>query len=260
MDQPLTMARCMHYYSRADQQPDYTNLPRPWFSLGYMAAGSAVFFCNDRETRWQTGEMIFVPLECRYHARYDGVPHSEFYTLHFHFRPYAEPIGNRTFPLQALPAPRDALRHLQAILAGQTDPARALQTLGHIYTLLGDVFPLLSREETPPVHPQIWPAVSYISSHYAQHITIEELAALCHMSVSNFHNRFRQEMKLPPIAFKNKLCISQAARILGSERDASIEEISSKLGFESSAYFRRVFRQYTGYSPREFRNRALNEL
>jgi AraC-like DNA-binding protein len=67
-------------------------------------------------------------------------------------------------------------------------------------------------------------------------------------------------MKLSPIAYKNQLCIDQAAQILLSGSKKSIEEISSELGFESATYFRRVFKQYTGISPRMFRQNAKDSL
>ncbi len=47
--------------------------------------------------------------------------------------------------------------------------------------------------------------------------------------------------------------ISRAQRILSDPPDASIEEISERLGFETAIYFRRLFKAQTGKTPCEYR-------
>ena len=46
-----------------------------------------------------------------------------------------------------------------------------------------------------------------------------------------------------------------AEQLLTTGPDLSIEEVSGMTGFESSTYFRRIFKQHTGLSPREYRRR-----
>ena len=42
-----------------------------------------------------------------------------------------------------------------------------------------------------------------------------------------------------------------------NDSDLSIENISEQVGFESAAYFRRVFKKVTGKSPREYRKTSM---
>lgn len=58
---------------------------------------------------------------------------------------------------------------------------------------------------------------------------------------------------MTPIEYKNNLCIKYAITQLASTEKKSIEEISAKIGFESSTYFRRVFKDITKRTPREYR-------
>ena len=49
-------------------------------------------------------------------------------------------------------------------------------------------------------------------------------------------------------------CAVVAAALLISRPEDTVEQISDACGFESSAYFRRVFKKHTGASPREYRS------
>lgn len=79
------------------------------------------------------------------------------------------------------------------------------------------------------------------------------LAESCNMSVSNFYMLFKKFKNSTPIEYRNHTCISRAMRILKSDRQISIEEISFKAGFASAEYFRRLFKTITGKTPREYR-------
>ena len=58
---------------------------------------------------------------------------------------------------------------------------------------------------------------------------------------------------MSPIAYKHRVAVTAAEQLLASDDALSIEEVSDWVGFESSAYFRRVFRSLVGCSPRDYR-------
>ncbi|MDD6683668.1 MAG: AraC family transcriptional regulator [Clostridiales bacterium] len=260
MDQPLKTFDCKKFRTPYDTIQDFSHQPRPTYCLAYLFSGSTDFIQEERCVHVRQGEMIFIPFEDCYYSHWLGNPDTQYCTLFFNFRPFSAPFRDHLFPLQRIIPTASMIEKQLFILENNKKADQALSVLGAVYSLLGELYPLLKKREAPSVHAQIWPAVSYLCTHYTENITIEELAQMCHMSVSNFHNRFKQEMKLSPIAYKNQLCIDQAAQILLSSAKKSIEEISSELGFESSTYFRRVFKQYTGLSPRIFRQNARDSL
>ena len=53
------------------------------------------------------------------------------------------------------------------------------------------------------------------------------------------------------------LKIDKAKQMLREEQ-ISISDISESLGFDTPQYFSRMFRRYTGTSPRDFRNSVLS--
>ena len=82
---------------------------------------------------------------------------------------------------------------------------------------------------------------------------IEELAKLAHMSIPNFYRCFKRDTGVSPLKYKNNALIKAAIKLLSDNRNMSIEEISIKLGFESTAYFRRLFKQTVGKTPSAYK-------
>lgn len=78
------------------------------------------------------------------------------------------------------------------------------------------------------------------------------------MSVPNFYRRFKTDVGISPLKYKNNALITAAIRLLSDKRDMSIEEISIKLGFKSTTYFRRLFKQTVGKTPSEYRKTDIS--
>ena len=55
---------------------------------------------------------------------------------------------------------------------------------------------------------------------------------------------------------QRQIILCERAVELLTTTDRPIEEISTALGFSSSAYFRKVMREHTGMTPREIRKNA----
>ncbi|MBQ8508726.1 MAG: helix-turn-helix transcriptional regulator [Clostridia bacterium] len=125
--------------------------------------------------------------------------------------------------------------------------------MSRFYAILGQVSPDFDGCELPPPDPVISRAVSYIEANCRRAITIDELSALCNLSRSHLFSRFKQVTGCTPIEYKHRAMVQRAQRLLIDEPSLSIEEVSERTGFESAAYFRRVFHAVTGLPPRDYR-------
>ena len=96
-------------------------------------------------------------------------------------------------------------------------------------------------------------AVFYIKDHYQEQITVADLAALSHMSVSNFYVAFKKVAKCSPIAYLNNFRLSLAAEAL-SNTDLKVHLISESVGIKDSVYFNKLFKKTYHISPSEYRN------
>lgn len=95
---------------------------------------------------------------------------------------------------------------------------------------------------------------SYMEKHYAQKISLSDLAAAANISRSEATRCFRAGMGTTPMEALNEYRLSKAMAQIVSTAEP-IMDIALENGFESSGYFSRVFKKRYGMSPRQARNR-----
>ena len=101
-------------------------------------------------------------------------------------------------------------------------------------------------------------AIEYILLHIWENITLEEVAAHCHMSVSYFSKIFKGQTGLSVYAFIKKVKMEQSAMKLKMEANRSITEIGEDYGYSASNYSS-AFSQYHKKAPSAFRNELPGE-
>ena len=100
--------------------------------------------------------------------------------------------------------------------------------------------------------PDIETAVKYITANYALPITLESVAESISLSPTYLSRKFARVMGLTFKEYVNYIRIKQAAQML-LITDDSITSIATACGFNSSNYFKDIFRRTNGLSPREYR-------
>jgi AraC-like DNA-binding protein len=98
------------------------------------------------------------------------------------------------------------------------------------------------------------PAVDYLNGHFNESITIESVAAMVHLSTSQFQRRFRALFQTSPIQYLLQLRIDSACQQL-QRTDASIGSIAMENGFYDQSAFCRQFQKRVGLTPRQYRTR-----
>ena len=96
-------------------------------------------------------------------------------------------------------------------------------------------------------------AIQHINRYCDQSLTLDDYAAMCHMSKYHFLRVFKAVTGVPPLEYRNRIRIGHAKELLKNSY-FSVSEIASSLGYASLAYFSAAFRKATGLSPRSYRN------
>ncbi|MBP5234163.1 MAG: helix-turn-helix transcriptional regulator, partial [Planctomycetes bacterium] len=102
---------------------------------------------------------------------------------------------------------------------------------------------------------RVLPAINHISEHFADDVTVEDLAALCHASVANFRKLFHRALGCAPQPYLIRVRLNVALSMLRDTAD-SILDISDACGFRSLSNFNRQFWARFGASPRAARAAA----
>jgi AraC-like DNA-binding protein len=83
----------------------------------------------------------------------------------------------------------------------------------------------------------------------------EQAAQELNVGYSWFRKRFKSYTGLPPGQYYLQLKIEKAKEFL-TNGNMRIKEISSELNFDSNLYFSKIFKEKTGFSPTDYRNRT----
>jgi transcriptional regulator GlxA family with amidase domain len=97
-------------------------------------------------------------------------------------------------------------------------------------------------------------AQQWLSEHFSVANPVDEMIKRSKLAERTFKRRFASATGLTPIAYVQRLRIEDAKRRL-ERTDASVDEISWRVGYEDPAFFRRLFKRTTGLAPGAYRKR-----
>lgn len=101
-------------------------------------------------------------------------------------------------------------------------------------------------------------AIRFIEEHYADSISLDDIAASIHVSKSECCRCIRRCMKMTPFEYLMKYRIFVAAGLLCDEdSNDSVATLASKVGFNSSSYFNKLFKKYMNCTPTQYKTRHL---
>ena len=97
---------------------------------------------------------------------------------------------------------------------------------------------------------EIYEANSWIKQNYRQDFRVEELAKQWNMSVSQFHQKFKNAVGMGPLQCQKRLRLTESRRLILDE-GKNVTEAALDVGYESLSQFAREYRKMFGNSPSE---------
>ena len=104
-------------------------------------------------------------------------------------------------------------------------------------------------------HDVVKAAKHFIEENIERRISLKQIADYVGLSVSNFSKKFKQDTDESPMAYINTKKMERACTFLANT-DMLINQVSYKVGISDALYFSRMFSQYAGMSPTEYRHNA----
>jgi len=95
-----------------------------------------------------------------------------------------------------------------------------------------------------------------VETHVTQPITVEELAFLCHMSVSTFQRKFAAIYGQSPQKWLLHQRMQHAAALLHYQHQQP-SDVYQQVGYESHSSFSEAFKRTFGVSPKAFKQQRL---
>ena len=91
-------------------------------------------------------------------------------------------------------------------------------------------------------------ATDWLKTHLDKPIVIADLASQCGMSISGFHQHFKEVTQLSPLQYQKQLRLMEARRLI-IINDSQISQIAMQVGYESPSQFSREYKRLFGNSP-----------
>jgi two-component system response regulator YesN len=94
----------------------------------------------------------------------------------------------------------------------------------------------------------------YLDQHFAEKFTVEELAEQIPMSSSHLMTLFKQSTGKTVWSYLMEVRMHKA-KLLLLDQKLKVYEIANQVGYENGEHFTRLFKDYFGVTPKEYRKR-----
>ena len=147
----------------------------------------------------------------------------------------------------------EEIRRISTANATAAAPLRTLSSFAAIWAALYDHVMRDPPAQTAPGNELtiVRNMLAFIQSHYAERITLAQIAAAGAIGQSKCCKLFQRYLRQTPNAYLTQFRLSKSVELLRS--DLSITEIAYATGFGSSSYYAETFRRYMGQPPSAYR-------
>lgn len=123
---------------------------------------------------------------------------------------------------------------------------------GKVIGIAGVMRDFAQTESLLKPYQELEQVLSYVLERFAERISIEDLAGLVHLSVSQFDRKFKRLLGMTPQQYLLRVRINAASQAL-LHSDRTIAAIADETGFYDQSSFTKQFVRHTGMTPRDFR-------
>lgn len=131
-----------------------------------------------------------------------------------------------------------------------TDVLKAISYIYSFFAILSEKY--VDKEEKKNNFDKIKKALEYIDENFSGDISVSELADVLGLSYSRFYHLFKEVVGKSLTTYITGVRISKAQDMLLIP-SLSIQEIAINCGFNSAAYFTKVFKDELSVTPKEYR-------
>jgi AraC-like DNA-binding protein len=161
----------------------------------------------------------------------------------------AQAFGDLRFQNNVLPGKKLG-RRWAALHRRMMSGAQDLEIEGHFFALLGEILELagsVDEAARPPEQAKVALARAFLDMHFAEPVSLNDLAA--HVGLSPYHllRSFRDQVGITPGAYQIQLRVLEARRRL--REGAPIADTATDLGFADQSHLSRHFQRIMGTSP-----------
>lgn len=126
-----------------------------------------------------------------------------------------------------------------------------MMSIGILYELIALFYTDYVGKSEKKTNRRLLVAKEYIDRNFDKQITLEKLAYLSDMSVTNFRREWSRRYGVTPLKYRDSLRLQYAKEYLNCGY-YSVTEVARRCGFDDVSYFVRFFNKKTGTTPGQY--------
>ena len=225
---------------------------RNYDSLSIRIDGSGYFETKDSSYTAKTGDILYLPKNVHYHQKTHGETVLAIHFINYSFR------NKSTIEMISVEDKEYVINIVENMYKEWKEKKQGYRykCISLLYSLLYFLNCQLHDNMIDAVSSdgKLKKALDYIHAHFRhEQISIPKLAAMCTVSETYFRKQFKTIYSVSPTKYILNLRLEYSSQLIRS-RLYSISEVSEMSGFNDVKYFRKLFKKYFHYTPREFQN------
>ena len=229
--------------------------------LQYVVNGGAEPLCNLQSAPLKKGDILFVNSK-ELHTGNVAPVRGEFYCFHINKEFFSNRVGSEYIVFENIIRDEECAKILdEAVKCAKNDSFQLRVRMGR---LLYSFFELCSERYVKATLDgadftkhfkrvdKFNDMVKYIEEHYAEALSVQEIAEKFYVTPSYFAHFFKKRSGKSVIQYLNEVRLLKARLVLEQE-DTPISEVALQVGFDDINYFSRKFKQAIGKTPTEYR-------
>jgi AraC-like DNA-binding protein len=263
LNSPFYQLFALGFEKITDHSYDWNGLKRmdgPLLLFQYTISGNGIIEILDKTYNVEPGFafLIDIPGPHRYYLP-ESSDSWEFYFILFrpqHILEQWTELIKQLGPVPYIPIESAIIHYLREVFhaASNNRISDGYIASAIVYQFVMELFRFChaSKKEKHAWPEKIQLAADNMESNYAHLQSLEEIARHIGLSKYHFTRSFTKATGLTPIAYLTKIRIVKSIEYL-RQTHLSIGEIAKMIGYANGSYFTKVFRQWVGFPPGEFR-------
>lgn len=239
----------MFSFNKCRHSDNYAINGLPINYIIYLVKGSAKFVSNQGTFFLNENEFFYIPKSCPYHSDWYTNENNnlQWYSIGFDYIPLSEG-GN--FLMQKISADASAKEVFDKITEKLTVNT---ENIGLLYLFLSKVTAQMKRD-SKAYEASVEKAIQYMQNN--PNAKMREVADFCNISEATLYSLFKKRFKKTPNEIRQRILCEKAEELLITT-NLSIEEISERIGFSSSSYFRKIVKKHLNATPTSIRKQSV---
>ena len=230
-------------------------MPKKQDMFLYFNGCKATYIDKDQNMFFaQSGDLVYCPKGSEYKVVFSDFESPESCTQLVNFLLF-DNSGNEIVLSDKIEVMHPAPRKISQIILKLINEEVILSNIRKTAYVL-EIIDAIGRS-TSKIDSLIFPGYSYISANFCEQTPISDIAKLCNVSEGYFRKRFKENLGISPVEYRNHLRIEKAREYL-IYGDVSIQEISDTIGYDAVSHFIKEFKNTYGLSPLKYRKNYLN--